>query len=298
MKIQGSIVALVTPFSKNNKLDLQGLKENIQYQLKNGTDGFVPCGTTGEAPTLTWEEWEAVVQTTIKTVNKKKPVIVGTGTNSTDKTIKLSIRAQELGADGCLIVTPYYNRPTQEGLFEHFSTIAREVKIPIIIYNIPARTGVNMTPQTVERLHKKYPEKIIGIKEASGNLDQVSEIIHRCGKDFLVFSGDDTLTLPILAIGGKGVISVVANIFPKTMARLIKYFFLGNIKRALELHYQLYPISKAMFIETNPAPIKFAMEYLGFKAGKTRLPLVDLKPENKEFIVKVLEEYQKGKKND
>ncbi|MCS7258306.1 MAG: 4-hydroxy-tetrahydrodipicolinate synthase [candidate division WOR-3 bacterium] len=292
MKFFGSIVALVTPFDDNNKVDLEALKENIKYQLRNGTDGFVPCGTTGEAPTLTTEEWEAIVKTTVETVKRQKPVIAGAGTNSTTKTIQLVSRAKELGADGCLVVCPYYNRPTQDGLYEHFKAIAESVDLPLIIYNIPARTGVNILPVTVVKLYEKYPKIIVGIKEASGNLDQISEIRARCGRDFLIFSGDDILTLPVLAIGGDGVISVVANIYPKEMSMMIKHFFNGEIEKALALHYKLYPISKAMFIETNPAPVKFAMSYLGMKAGKPRLPLVEISEANKTLIKNTIDNYQ------
>lgn len=292
MKLSGSIVALVTPFNKNNQVDIEGLKENIKFQLANKTNGFVPCGTTGESPTLTEQEWEQVVKTTIETVKGKKPVIPGTGTSSTDKTIHYTQRAKELGADACLIVTPYYNKPTQEGLYQHYREIAKSVKLPIIIYNIPGRTSVNMLPTTMERLHKEFPEIIIGVKEAAGSLDQATEIVKRCGKDFIVLSGDDSLTLPILSIGGKGVISVIANIVPKQMATMIEYFFQGENKKASELNLKLYPLSKAMFIETNPIPIKYAMSALGMPAGKVRLPLIEPSLENKKIIDAILKQYQ------
>jgi 4-hydroxy-tetrahydrodipicolinate synthase len=284
MRLYGSIVALVTPFNKNKELDLAGLKENIKFQLANKTNGFVPCGTTGESPTLSEQEWEQVVKTTIDTVNGKKPVIPGTGTNSTEKTIRLTQKAKELGADACLIVTPYYNKPTQEGLYQHFREIARTIKLPIIIYNIPGRTGVNMMPKTIERLHKESPDIIIGVKEASGSLDQVTEIIQRGGKDFIVLSGDDSLTLPMLAVGGKGVISVIANIVPREMAEMIEYFFKGENKKASELNKKLFVLSKAMFIETNPIPIKYAMSVLGMPSGPVRLPLTAPMPENQKII--------------
>ncbi len=284
MQISGSIVALVTPFDKNYQLDLEGLKKNIRFQLANNTNGFVPCGTTGESPTLSVEEWEQIVKTTIETVNGQKPGIPGTGTNSTDKTIALTKKAKDLGADACLIVTPYYNKPTQEGLYQHYRAIALSVKLPIIIYNIPGRTAVNMLPSTLERLYKEFPDIIIGVKEASGNLDQVSEIIHRCGKNFIVLSGDDALTLPILSIGGKGVISVIANIVPRILAKMIEHFFNGNIKKAYELNTKLYILGKAMFIETNPGPIKYAMSVLGMPAGPLRLPLTLPSKANRTII--------------
>ena len=287
-KIYGSIVALVTPFDQNKRLDLVGLRKNIEFQLKNKTNGFVPCGTTGESPTLSETEWGQVVRTTINTVNGKKPVIPGTGTNSTDKTIKLTQKAKELGADACLIVTPYYNKPTQEGLYQHFKAIAKTVNLPIIIYNIPGRTGVNMLPTIMERLHKEFPKIIIGVKEAAGSLDQVSEIIKRCGKDFIVLSGDDSLTLPILSVGGKGVISVIANIVPREMAEMIDYFFKGENKKASELNKKLFSLTKAMFIETNPIPIKYAMSVLKMSSGPVRLPLTSPLPENRKVIKKAL----------
>jgi len=292
MKLSGSIVALVTPFTKNNKVDIQGLIRNIKFQLVNKTNGFVPCGTTGESPTLSEQEWEAVVKTTIETVKGKKPVIPGTGTNSTDKTIKLTQKAKELGADACLIVCPYYNKPTQEGLYQHFKAIAKTVKLPIIIYNIPGRTGVNMLPSTMERLHKEFPEIIIGDKEAAGSLDQASEIIKRCGKDFTLLSGDDSLTLPMLSIGGKGVISVIANIVPKDLAEMIEYFFKGENKKASELNKKLFSLCRAMFIETNPIPIKYAMSVLGMPSGKPRLPLVEPLLESKKIIRQSLGKYE------
>lgn len=290
MKLLGSIVALVTPFTPKNELDLTGLKKNIKFQLANKTSGFVPCGTTGESPTLSEQEWEAVVKTTIEMVKGKKPVIPGTGTNSTDKTIKLTQKAKELGADACLVVCPYYNKPTQEGLYQHFKAIAKSVKLPIIIYNIPGRTGVNMLPATMERLHKEFPEIIVGVKEAAGSLDQATEIIKRCGKDFTLLSGDDSLTLPMLAIGGKGVISVIANIVPKDMAEMIEYFFKGENKKASELNKKLFTLCKAMFIETNPIPIKYAMSCLGMLSGKVRLPLTQPSIENQKFIRQTLQQ--------
>jgi 4-hydroxy-tetrahydrodipicolinate synthase len=295
MKLSGSIVALVTPFDKKNRIDLIGLKKNIEFQLKNNTNGFVPCGTTGESPTLSEQEWEQVVKTTINTVKARKPVIPGTGTNSTDKTIKLTQKAKELGADACLVVTPYYNKPTQEGLYQHYRAIAQAVKLPIIIYNIAGRTAVNMLPKTFERLYKEFPDSIIGVKEASGSLDQVTEIIRRCGKDFIILSGDDSLTLPILSVGGTGVISVIANIVPKDMIDMIDYYFKGENKKAGELNKKLSALTKAMFIETNPAPIKYAMSVLGMPSGKPRLPLVEPTSASQKIIKKALQDYQISK---
>jgi 4-hydroxy-tetrahydrodipicolinate synthase len=295
MKLFGSIVALVTPFNKKNQVDIEGLKRNIKFQLTHKTNGFVPCGTTGESPTLSKEEWEQIVKTTVEIVKGKKPVIPGTGTNSTDKTINLTQKAKELGADGCLIVAPYYNKPTQEGLYQHYKEVAKAIKLPIIIYNIPGRTGVNILPKTFERLHKEFPDLIIGVKEASGSLDQVCDIISRCGKDFNVLSGDDSLTLPILAVGGKGVISVIANIVPKEIAELIAYYFKGENKKANELNQKLFTLSKAMFIETNPIPIKYAMSVLEMPSGPMRLPLTPPSIESQKIIKEILKQYQISK---
>lgn len=289
IKIQGSFVALVTPF-KNDQVDIAGLTANIKFQLRNKTSGFIPCGTTGEAPTLSEPEWEAVIETTVKTVAKRAPVIAGSGTNSTKKTINLTRKAKDLGADGALIVSPYYNKPTQEGLYRHFRAVADNVDIPIIIYNIPGRTGVNIIPRTFERLVKDCPN-IIAVKEAAGSLDQVSEIIERCEDRLSVLSGDDSLTLPILAVGGKGVISVIANIVPKDLALMIENYFAGKNPFAAKLHKKLFPLAKAMFVETNPIPIKTAMNLMGMAAGELRLPLCEPTAVSMTVIKKALADY-------
>lgn len=287
--LKGSFTALVTPF-QNGRVDLAGLGKNIEFQIVNKTAGLVPCGTTGEAPTLSPEEWEMVVKKTVESVQGKIPVIAGTGTNDTKKTIKMTKKAKELGCDGCLIVCPYYNKPTQEGLYRHFAEIAENVDLPIIIYNIPGRTGVNILPKTVERLVEKF-ENIIGIKEASGNLDQVSEIVIRCGERITLLSGDDALTLPILSVGGKGAISVIANILPGEMADLVGSYLQGDIERAKELHQKLFPLMKVLFIETNPIPIKTAMNLLSMPAGDLRPPLYPPSKENFNLIRRELEDY-------
>ncbi|MEO0090135.1 MAG: 4-hydroxy-tetrahydrodipicolinate synthase [candidate division WOR-3 bacterium] len=285
---RGSIVALITPF-KNGKLDIEGLKKNLQFQLENDTDGFLPCGTTGETPSLEEDEWIEIVKTTIEFVNKRKPVIVGTGTNNTKKTIKYTVLAEKLGADACLVVAPYYNKPTQEGLYQHFKEVSQSVKIPIILYNIPSRTGVNILPKTLARLVSDC-KNIIGIKEASGNLDQVSEIISILGNNFVVFSGDDSLTLPILSLGGKGVISVLANILPKETHLLVKNFLEGNIREAQKIHLRYFKLMKALFIETNPIPVKTAMNLMGLPAGELRLPLTPMTKENLEYLKSIMQE--------
>jgi 4-hydroxy-tetrahydrodipicolinate synthase len=286
---KGSIVALVTPF-KDGKLDVEGLKKNIEFLLNNKTAGLVPCGTTGESPTLTEEEWEAVIATTVTTTNKRVPVIAGSGTNSTERSVKLTKRVKELGADGALVVAPYYNKPTQEGIYNHFRTIAESVNIPLVIYNIPSRTGVNILPKTFERLVNDCPN-IVAVKEAAGSLDQVTDIVSRCGERLTLLSGDDSLTLPMLSVGGKGVISVVANIVPADVARMIEKFFENNADEAKRIHLKLFPLCKALFVETNPIPIKAAMDLLGMAAGEPRLPLLPPAPENLEFIRKSLKDY-------
>ncbi|MFH1128141.1 MAG: 4-hydroxy-tetrahydrodipicolinate synthase [Candidatus Omnitrophota bacterium] len=290
---RGSIVAIVTPFcDKGGKLtiDEKKLKELIEFQIKNGTSGIVPCGTTGESATLTFAEHERVIEITIKQVNRRIPVIAGTGSNSTEEAIMLTKQAAIAGADASLQVSPYYNRPTQKGLYEHFKAIAKSVDIPIILYNIISRTGVNIEPETIARLAVDC-KNIVAVKEASGNLEQMSHVKQLCPKNFILLSGDDALTLPILAIGGKGIISVVANITPKDVANLVKEFAEGNIKKAQEIHYKLLPLIKAMFIETNPIPVKTALGLLGMCEPGLRLPMCTMQPENLEKLKKALKDY-------
>jgi len=285
----GSCVALVTPF-KNGKVDYETLKKLVEFHLKNGTSALVPCGTTGESATLTYEEHEEVIRFVVQAVRKKIPVIAGAGSNSTQETIDLSLAAKKDGADAVLLVVPYYNKPTQKGLYEHFHKVAEMVDIPIILYNIPGRTGVNMLPETVAKLARDC-KNIIGIKEAAGSLDQVSELIEVCPKDFTLLSGDDSLTLPKLSVGGKGVISVIANIVPQDMAEMCNAWFKGDIKRARELHHKMFPLVKALFIETNPIPIKTAMGLLGFCSSELRLPLVPMEEKNFEKLKKAMRDY-------
>jgi len=288
-KFCGSIVAIVTPF-KDGKVDEKGFQKLLEFHIKEGTDGIVPCGTTGESATLSFEEHERVIELTIETVKGKIPVIAGTGSNSTKEAIMLTKHAKKAGADASLQVSPYYNRPTQKGLYEHFRAIAEEVDIPIILYNIPSRTGVNIEPETMAKLAKDC-KNIIGVKEASGSLEQMSRIKLLCPPDFLLISGDDSLTLPILAIGGVGVISVVANIVPRDVKKMISFFEKGEIKKAQEMHYKLLPLIKVMFIETNPIPVKTAMGLLGMCAPELRLPLSPMSPENLEKLKRALSEY-------
>lgn len=282
---KGSMVAIVTPF-KDGKIDEEALANLIEWHIKEGTHAIVPCGTTGEASTLDYEEHYRVIEITVKTVNKRIPVIAGTGSNSTDEAIMITRKAEELGADGVLSVTPYYNKPTQEGLYRHFKEIADKTGLPIILYNVPGRTSVNMLPQTVARL-AEHP-RIVGIKEATGDMKQVSEIIRLCGKDFAVISGDDFTNLTLLALGGRGFISVTANICPKDVAELFNSWEKGDIERAREIHYKLEPINKVMFIETNPIPVKTALAMMGKIREEFRLPLCEMAPTNKEKLAEVL----------
>ncbi len=286
---KGSIVAIVTPF-KNGKVDEKKFRDLIDFQIKNGSSGIVPCGTTGESATLSFAEHDRVIEITIEQTKKRVPVIAGTGSNSTEEAIMLTRHAAKAGADASLQVSPYYNRPTQKGLYEHFKAIAESVHIPIILYNIASRTGVNIEPETIARLAQDC-KNITGVKEASGNLDQMSRIKALCPPNFALFSGDDSLTLPILSIGGMGIISVVANIVPRDVAELVAEFEKGNIKRAREIHYKLLPLIKAMFIETNPIPVKTALGLMGLCEPELRLPMCPMSAENEEKLKKALREY-------
>jgi 4-hydroxy-tetrahydrodipicolinate synthase len=281
----GCLVAMITPF-RNGEVDEPALRGLVQFHLRNGTDGLVPCGTTGESVTMTEEEQLRVIEVVVEEVNGRIPVIAGTGTNGTAKTIKLTRAAQKLGADGALLVTPYYNKPTQQGLFLHFEAVAKATDLPLVLYNVPSRTSVNMAPETVARL-AKIPT-IVGIKEAAGNMDQVSQIIGSCPDDFAVLSGDDSLTLPMLALGGVGVISVVGNIAPAAMTELVRSYRTGNVTRARELHYQLFDLCRAMFLETNPIPVKTAAGLLGLCSPELRLPLCPIADSNRAKLEEAL----------
>lgn len=284
----GAIVAIVTPF-KEGKVDERSLRELIEFQIKNGTDGIVPCGTTGESSTLSHEEHDRVIEITVDAVKKRVPVIAGTGSNSTDEALRLTKHAYEAGADGALSVCPYYNRPTQEGLYQHFKIIAEAVPIPIVPYNIPSRTGVNLMPETVARLAKI--SNIVGIKEASGSLKQMQDVISLCGEKFDVLSGDDFFTFPLLSIGGRGVISVVSNIVPADMAAMIDAFEAGDIKKAKKLHHKLVPLVDSLFIETNPVPVKAALSMMGKISYDVRLPMYKMSDSNYEKLKAVMKNY-------
>jgi 4-hydroxy-tetrahydrodipicolinate synthase len=286
---RGSITAIVTPF-KNGKVDEKKFCELIDFQIKNGSSGIVPCGTTGESATLNFQEHDQVIEIAIMHTKKRIPVIAGTGSNSTDEAIMLTKHAAKAGADASLQVSPYYNRPTQKGLYEHFKAVANSVDIPIILYNIASRTGVNIEPETIAKLAHDC-KNIIAVKEASGNLDQMSRIKSLCPPSFQLVSGDDSLTLPILSIGGTGIISVVSNIVPKDVADLVSAFESGDIKKAKELHYKLLPLIKVMFIETNPIPVKTAMGLMGLCDPELRLPMCGMSPDNLEKLKKELKNY-------
>ena len=283
----GSIVAIVTPFS-NGKFDEKTMADLIEFHIANGTHGIVPCGTTGESATLTPEEHERVVAITVEVVNKRIPVIAGTGSNSTDEAITFTKHAKAVGADGALLITPYYNKPTQEGLFRHFEAVAKAVDLPQILYNIPGRTSINMLPATTARL-SQIPS-IVGIKEGSGSLQQVSEIIHLSKQDFLVLSGDDPLTLPMMALGGKGVITVTANVAPADMAHMVSAALKKDYEQARKIHYKLTPLFSALFLETNPIPVKAALAMMGKMSEEVRLPLTLLVDEYRPKLREALQQ--------
>jgi len=286
VRFHGSMVAIVTPF-KSGKVDEKTLVKLVDYQIKSGTDGIIPCGTTGESPTLSYKEHERVIEIVVKAAKGRVPVVAGTGSNSTDEAIFLTKFAKKVGADGALLVVPYYNKPTQEGMFRHFEAIAKSVDIPIVLYNIPGRTGVTMTPETVARL-AKIPT-IVAIKESTGNMDQASHILSLC--DITVLSGDDSLTLPLLSLGAKGVISVIANILPSEVSEMVSAFFAGDLAKAQKLHAKMFPLCRAVFIETNPIPIKRAMKYLGLCSDELRLPLCPMRPQNDKILIQAMREY-------
>jgi 4-hydroxy-tetrahydrodipicolinate synthase len=272
-KFRGAFVAIVTPF-RDGQIDEQGLIDLIEFQIANGTHGIVPCGTTGEAATLSHEEHHRVVELTIRTVNGRVPVLAGTGSNSTTESIELTGRARQAGADGALLITPYYNKPSQEGLFQHFKAVAEAVDIPIIVYNVPSRTSINMLPETVARCASI--DNIVGIKEATGSLQQVSEVIRLCPDEFAVLSGDDFTSMPTVAVGGSGVISVTSNVAPAMMAAMMDAALASDYARARELHYQLLPLMTAMFLDTNPVPAKAALALMGkIDSAAVRLPLYE-----------------------
>jgi len=288
-KFQGSFVALVTPF-RNGNVDEPKLRELIEFHVTHGTDGIIPCGTTGESPTLSHDEHKRVVEVVLEAARGRIKVVPGTGSYSTAEAVELTRHAERAGAAGALVVNPYYNRPTQEGLYRHFRAVAEAVAIPILVYNIQSRTAVNVETATLERLVRDV-KNVAGVKEASGSLDQMSQVIAACGPDFSVLSGDDNITLPLLAIGGHGVVSVIANILPRETAEMIHAALDGDWKRARDLHYRLFPLARAAFLETNPIPIKEAMGMAGMIEPEFRLPMCRMSDANRERLRAVLTQY-------
>ena len=287
---QGSFVAMVTPFARDGKVDEAKLRELVEFHVTHGTDGLIPCGTTGESPTLSHDEHKRVVETVIEAARGRIKVVAGTGSNSTSEAIDLTKHAERAGANGALVVNPYYNKPTQEGLYRHYRAVAESVTIPIVAYNIQSRTAVNVEPDTLARLARDV-RNIVGVKEASGSLDQMSQVIQACGPDFSVLSGDDNITLPLLAIGGSGVISVIANILPRETSDMVHAALDGDWKRARDLHYRLFPLARAAFLETNPIPIKEAMAMAGMIEPEFRLPMCRMSDANREKLRAILKAY-------
>lgn len=281
----GAIVATVTPF-RNGNLDKNALKKLVAFQIDSGTDGIVPCGTTGESATLSFEEHERVIDIVLESADGRVPVIAGTGSNNTKEAVALTRYAKKAGVSGALVITPYYNKPTQDGLFRHFRTVAESADIPIILYNVPGRTGVNMAAQTVARL-AEIPN-IVGVKEASGNLTQVCDIIRMTPKKFCVLSGDDALFFPMMALGAKGVISVTSNVAPRLMAELYDTYVIGEISRARDIHYHLWPLFQALFLETNPIPAKTALAMMKKIREEFRLPLCPMADANRKVLARTL----------
>ena len=283
---RGVFPAIITPFNEDLSLDEEGLKRNVEYLNKTGIAGIVPCGTTGESATLTMAEHKRVVEIVVE--NSRVPVIAGTGSNNTREAVELTCHAAEAGADAALLITPYYNKPNDRGMFEHFKAVAEKCDIPIVLYNVPKRTGIDLKPELVAKLSRI--KNIVAIKEASGSLPQLSQIIEQTqGSDFSVLCGDDDLTLPAMALGAQGVISVVANVAPKKTVAMVEAMFKGDLDRARSLHYELAPLVRAMFLETNPIPVKSAQKYLGLAGGPLRLPLAEMAPDKEKILKEILE---------
>ena len=286
MQLKGAITAIVTPF-KNGEVDEKCFRELIEWQISEGIDGLVPCGTTGESATLSHEEHERVIKICIDQVNKRVPVIAGAGSNNTKEAISLLRFAKKAGADAGLMLTPYYNKPTQEGVYQHFKAIAAEVSLPMVVYNVPGRTGLNVTAATMARMFKDIPT-VVAAKEASGNIVQISDYMEMCGPDFTLLVGDDFAVLPSMAMGCTGVISVTGNIAPRMMHDLCQAWFDKDLEKAKKLHYAMMPLNRCCFLETNPIPVKTALCMMGKVGPELRLPLVHLQPENEAALKKIL----------
>jgi len=286
---RGALVAIVTPF-KNGAVDEDSFRRLVEYQIVNGSSGIVPCGTTGESATLTFEEHKRLIEMTVEQVNKRVPVVAGTGSNNTEEAIRLTKHAKRAGADGALIISPYYNKPTQSGLYKHYEKIAVSVDLPLVIYNVPGRTAVNIEPETICKLSNI--DTVVAVKEASGSMKQITDIIARCGENLDILSGEDFLTFPILCVGGKGVISVVSNIVPRDMANLCEFFFQGRFEDAQKLYYKLLPVCHAVFFETNPVPVKTALAMMNqIEDDEVRLPLAPLLEPIRLQLVEALKAY-------
>ncbi len=286
--LKGAITAIVTPF-KNGQLDEEAYRALIERQITEGIHGIVPCGTTGESPTLSHAEHKRVVEICLDQVKKRVPVIAGAGSNSTSESVELTKHAEAAGANYALLITPYYNKPTQEGLFQHYKTVAAATKIPIVVYNVPGRTSVNLLPETMARL-AALPN-IVGLKDATGDLKQGSKTLELCGDKITVLSGDDFTTFPLLCVGGMGVISVVSNVVPGDMAGMCNAFFKGDLETAKRLHYKMWSLTEAMFYETNPVPVKTAMKLLGMISGEVRQPLCPMSEANENKLRTVMQKY-------
>ena len=285
----GAGVAIVTPFHEDGSVNFEKLKEILEFQIENGTDAIIICGTTGEASTLTDEEQLECVRFTAEVVNKRIPVIAGAGSNDTRHGIRLAQGCEKMGADGVLLVTPYYNKTTQRGLIAHYTAIAESINIPVILYNVPGRTGLSISPETCYALSKV--KNIIGVKEASGNLSAIAQIAALCGPDFTIYSGNDDQVLPILSLGGKGVISVLSNIAPRQTHDMVMHFLNGNMQEAIDLQLKSLALMNALFIEVNPIPVKEAMNIMGFGVGPCKMPLVPMSEEHREILIREMKNY-------
>lgn len=284
----GSMVALVTPFN-NGQVDWQTLEALVEFHIRNGTQGIVPCGTTGESATLSHQEHDDVIRAVIRAVHKRVPVIAGTGSNSTDEAVRLTREAEKSGADGALLISPYYNRPTQEGIYQHYKKVASEVGIPIIIYNIPGRTGSKIEPETLARLAEI--SNVAGVKEATGSVDQAIDVIRLCGDRLAVYSGEDSLIYSLMALGGKGVISTVANVAPKETAQLTEACLKGNWEKGRKIQFKLIPLIRSLFLETNPIPVKTALSLMGKCSGELRLPMTPMAEGNLTKLSQAMREF-------
>lgn len=289
--LKGSIVALVTPFTKAGQIDEKKLCKLIDWHIKNKTDGILVCGTTGESATLTHDEHKQIIALAAKHINKRVPLLAGAGSNSTAEALELTLFAQKAKADAALVITPYYNKPTQEGLFRHYKKISSLTNIPIVMYNVPSRTGINILPETVARVYKQC-KNVIGIKEASGSMDQVTKIMTLVDNKFVLLSGCDEITVPMMSVGCRGVVSVVANILPKQTHMMVESFLKNDIRKARKLQLQLYPIIKSLFLETNPIPAKTALNLMGHLGPYMRLPLYPMSAANLMAFKKVLKTYK------